>query len=97
VNGYSEKAIETQDAYILVVEDNLQNMLLFNCLFNHIGVAGFQWKVSGRQLFEVIEEIPRVDLICTNSVNPSKSRPGRSLDRARLGGSVGDRPQHRVY
>jgi len=55
--------IDPTEAYILVVEDNLQNMLLLNRLFNHMGVRRFQWKASGWEMFDVIETMPQVDLI----------------------------------
>ncbi len=55
--------IDPTEAYILVVEDNLQNMLLLNRLFNHMGVRGVQWKASGWEMFDVIETMPQVDLI----------------------------------
>ena len=59
----TEQVIEPKDAHILVVEDNLQNMLLLSRLLDHIGVKSYQWKASGWQMFEVIEEMPRVDVI----------------------------------
>ena len=59
----TEKVIEPKDAHILVVEDNLQNMLLLSRLLDHIGVKSYQWKASGWQMFEVVEEMPRVDVI----------------------------------
>jgi two-component system cell cycle response regulator DivK len=55
--------VDPTDAYILVVEDNLQNMLLLSRLLDHIGVQGYQWKSSGWEMFDVVEEMPRVDLI----------------------------------
>jgi two-component system cell cycle response regulator DivK len=55
--------IDPKDAHVLVVEDNLQNMLLLSRLLDHIGVAGYQWKASGWEMFDVIEEMERVDLI----------------------------------
>jgi two-component system cell cycle response regulator DivK len=60
----SEKlAVEPQDAYVLVVEDNLQNTVLLSRLLNFIGVRHYEWKASGWQLFEVIEAMPRLDLV----------------------------------
>ncbi|RMF03043.1 MAG: response regulator [Chloroflexi bacterium] len=59
----SKTAIAPADAYILVVEDNLQNMLLLSRLLDHIGVKRYEWKASGWEMFDVIAELPRVDLI----------------------------------
>jgi len=60
----SEKEpIDPKDAYILVVEDNMQNMLLISRLLDFIGVCRYEWKASGWQIFEVIEDMPRLDLV----------------------------------
>jgi two-component system cell cycle response regulator DivK len=55
--------VDPKDAYILIVEDNMQNMLLLSRLLDHVGVQGYQGKSSGWEMFDIIEEMPRVDLI----------------------------------
>jgi two-component system, cell cycle response regulator DivK len=55
--------INPTEAHILIVEDNLQNMLLFSRLLDHIGVASYQWKASGWEMFDVVEQMEQVDLI----------------------------------
>ncbi len=55
--------VDPQEAHILIVEDNLQNMLLLSRLLDHIGVARYEWKSSGWEMFDVIAEMERVDLI----------------------------------
>ena len=58
-----ERLLHPHEAYILVVEDNLQNMLLLCRLLDHIGVREYRWKSSGWEMFDEIELMPRVDLI----------------------------------
>ena len=55
--------IEPQSAYILVVEDNLNNFLLITRLRAYLGVKQCEWKASGWQVLEFADSLPRVDLI----------------------------------
>jgi two-component system cell cycle response regulator DivK len=57
------KSVNPKDAYILVVEDNLQNMLLISRLLDRIGVCRYEWKSSGWEIMDVAEKMPRVDLV----------------------------------
>ncbi|HZY45908.1 MAG TPA: response regulator [Anaerolineae bacterium] len=56
-------AIEPTNAYILVVEDNIQNFVLIARLMAYLGVKQCQWKASGWQVLEFADSMPRVDLI----------------------------------
>jgi two-component system cell cycle response regulator DivK len=56
-------SIEPQSAYILVVEDNLNNFLLITRLLAYLGVKQCEWKASGWQVLEFADSLPRVDLI----------------------------------
>ena len=58
-----KEQLDPKHAYILVVEDNMQNMILMSRLLDHIGVKRYEWKASGWQIFEVIEDMPRLDLV----------------------------------
>jgi two-component system cell cycle response regulator DivK len=55
--------VEPQSAYILVVEDNLNNFLLITRLLAFLGVKQCEWKASGWQVLEFADSLPRVDLI----------------------------------
>ena len=57
------KAIDPKDAYVLVVEDNLQNLVLIARLLAFIGVRRYEWKASGWQVLEFADTMPRVDLV----------------------------------
>jgi len=59
----SKKAIDPRDAYVLVVEDNLQNLVLIARLLAFIGVRRYEWKASGWQVLEFADTMPRVDLV----------------------------------
>jgi two-component system cell cycle response regulator DivK len=59
----SKKAIDPKDAYVLVVEDNLQNLVLIARLLAFIGVHRYEWKASGWQVLEFADTMPRVDLV----------------------------------
>lgn len=55
--------VDLKEAHILIVEDNLQNMLLLSRLLDHLGVARYEWKSSGWEMFDVVADMERVDLI----------------------------------
>jgi two-component system cell cycle response regulator DivK len=57
------KAIDPKEAYVLVVEDNLQNLVLIARLLAFIGVRRYEWKASGWQVLEFADTMPRVDLV----------------------------------
>ena len=54
----AQKAVDPQDAYVLVVEDNLQNLVLIARLLAFLGVQRYEWKV-----LEFADTMPRVDLV----------------------------------
>lgn len=62
-NTEQKKAIDPKDAYVLVVEDNLQNLVLIARLLAFIGVRRYEWKASGWQVLEFADTMPRVDLV----------------------------------
>lgn len=55
--------VDAANAYILVVEDNIQNFILIARLMAYLGVKQCQWKASGWQVLEFADSMPRVDLI----------------------------------
>lgn len=63
VKSEQRKAIDPKDAYVLVVEDNLQNLVLIARLLAFIGVRRYEWKASGWQVLEFADTMPRVDLV----------------------------------
>jgi two-component system cell cycle response regulator DivK len=56
-------AIPPNEAYVLVVEDNLKNFVLVARLLAYLGVKDCQWKASGWQVVEFADSMPRVDLV----------------------------------
>ena len=58
-----KNAIDPKSAYVLVVEDNLQNLVLIARLLAFIGVHRYEWKASGWQVLEFADTMPRVDLV----------------------------------
>ncbi len=63
VESKPKKAIDPKDAYVLVVEDNLQNLVLVARLLAFIGIRRYEWKASGWQVLEFADTMPRVDLV----------------------------------
>lgn len=59
----ANKPVDPKDAYVLVVEDNLQNLVLIARLLAFIGVRRYEWKASGWQVLEFADTMPRVDLV----------------------------------
>lgn len=62
-NSAKNTPIDPKDAYVLVVEDNLQNLVLIARLLAFIGVRRYEWKASGWQVLEFADTMPRVDLV----------------------------------
>lgn len=62
-NSAKNPPIDPKDAYVLVVEDNLQNLVLIARLLAFIGVRRYEWKASGWQVLEFADTMPRVDLV----------------------------------
>lgn len=58
-----ETGLRPQDAYVLIVEDNLNSLALIVRLLNVIGIKGYSWKASGWHVLEHIRNLPNVDLI----------------------------------
>jgi two-component system cell cycle response regulator DivK len=63
IKSEQKKAIDPKDAYVLVVEDNLQNLVLIARLLAFIGVRRYEWKASGWQVLSFADTMPRVDLV----------------------------------
>jgi two-component system cell cycle response regulator DivK len=61
--AHSRTPIDPANAYVLVVEDNIQNFVLIARLMAFLGVKQCQWKASGWQVLEFADSMPRVDLI----------------------------------
>ena len=55
--------IDPKDAYVLVVEDNLQNLVLVARLLAFIGIRRYEWKASGWQVLEFANTMPKLDLV----------------------------------
>ena len=58
-----KEPVDPKDAYILIVEDNLQNAVLISRLLDMIGVRHYEWKSSGRELMELADAMNRIDLV----------------------------------
>lgn len=59
----AKKVVAPQDAYVLVVEDNLQTQVLITRLLGFTGVKQTEWRSSGRQVLEFADSMPRLDLV----------------------------------
>jgi len=59
----SHAPIDPANAYVLVVEDNIQNFVLIARRMEFLGVKQCQWKASGWQVLEFADSMPRVDLV----------------------------------
>jgi two-component system cell cycle response regulator DivK len=55
--------VEPEDAYVLVVEDNVANFVLVARLLAYIGVQHCEWKTTGWGVVDFANTMPRVDLI----------------------------------
>jgi two-component system, cell cycle response regulator DivK len=92
------KSVDPKDAYVLIVEDNLQNLLLISRLLDRLGVRQYQWKSSGWEIMEVAKTMPRVDLVLLDLNLPledgyevlAKLRPDPHLANAWIVAVTGD-------
>lgn len=55
--------IRPEDAYVLVIEDDANNLMIAVDLLRMMGVRYVNARASGRQALKLIETMPRVDLI----------------------------------
>lgn len=55
--------VNPEDAYILVVEDNVANFVLVARLLAYVGVEHCEWKTTGWGVVDFAKTMPRVDLI----------------------------------
>ena len=55
--------IEPQDAYVLIVEDNADNMVLIARLLMSMGIKKHEWISSGWQVLEAAGAMERLDLV----------------------------------
>lgn len=65
-------AVNPEDATIIVVEDNLNNFLLITRLLSFLGVKRCEWKASGWQVLEFVENFPDVDLVLMDIFLPER-------------------------
>lgn len=87
-----ETGISPQDAYVLIVEDNLNNLTLIIRMLSMIGVKGYSFKTSGRRVLEHIRNLPDIDLILLDLRLPfedgyevlERLRSERQLNKTRI-------------
>ncbi len=53
---------QTQEKYILIVEDTVSNFVLMARMLEHVGIK-CEWKTSGYEVVEYADTLPRLDLI----------------------------------
>lgn len=59
----SDKGIRPQDAYVLVVEDNVPNFVLIARMLAFMGIQNCEWKTTGWGVVDFAQTMPRVDLV----------------------------------
>lgn len=59
----NQETVQPEDAYVLVVEDNVANFVLVARLLAYIGVEHCEWKTTGWGVVDFANTMPRVDLI----------------------------------
>jgi two-component system cell cycle response regulator DivK len=61
--GSQYRAIEPNEAHVLVVEDNVPDFVVIARMLAFIGVQHCEWKTSSWQLIQFIDTLPQIDLI----------------------------------
>ena len=64
--------VAPNDAYVLVIEDNPDNLLVATDLLRLVGVRYINARASGRQGIKLAETMPRVDLILLDIQLPNE-------------------------
>ena len=64
--------VAPDDAYVLVIEDNPDNLLVATDLLRLVGVRYINARASGRQGIKLAETMPRVDLILLDIQLPNE-------------------------
>jgi two-component system cell cycle response regulator DivK len=67
-----EGVVETREARILIVEDNLSNFRLMARLLAFQGLTYCEWKTCGSQVVEFADALARVDLILMDIYLPGE-------------------------
>ena len=62
-----------EDAYIVLVEDDPNSYLIVEDLLKHAGFRHFYHRSSGAKLMQLVEALPRVDLILLGAEHKSAS------------------------
>ena len=64
-NGSSvdSQGINPEDAYVLVVEDNVPNFVLIARMLAFMGIQNCEWKTTGWGVVDFAQTMPRVDLV----------------------------------
>lgn len=57
------RAIEPNEAHVLVVEDNVPDFVVIARMLAYIGVQHCEWKTSSWQLIQFVDTLPQLDLI----------------------------------
>lgn len=61
--GKKHTSVVPEEAYVLVVEDNVSNFVLVARLLAFMGVHKCEWKTTGWGVVDFAHTMPRVDLI----------------------------------
>ena len=59
----TRQPIAPENAYVLVVEDNVPNFVLIARLLAYTGIQRTEWKTTGWGVVDFANTMPRVDLI----------------------------------
>jgi len=62
-NSATRQPIAPENAYVLVVEDNVPNFVLIARLLAYTGIQRTEWKTTGWGVVDFANTMPRVDLI----------------------------------
>ncbi|MEM7798157.1 MAG: response regulator [Chloroflexota bacterium] len=63
VKSNNVKPVAPEEAYILIVEDNVPNFVLVARMLAFMGVQHCEWKTTGWGVVDFAHTMPRVDLI----------------------------------
>ena len=85
-NGSSadNKNVKPQDAYVLVVEDNVPNFVLIARMLAFMGIQNCEWKTTGWGVVDFAQTMPRVDLVLMDLRLPHEDGYKRFKDKGVL-------------
>jgi two-component system cell cycle response regulator DivK len=72
-NDARSRAIEPNEAHVLIVEDHMPDFVMMARMLALIGVQYYEWKTTRWQLSQSVDTLPQIDLILMDIWRPNEN------------------------